>query len=894
MIGQTIGHYKIVEKLGAGGMGEVYRAEDTTLKRNVALKVLPPDLAASQERLERFQREAESLAALNHPNIVMIHTVEEAEGTRFLTMELVEGKQLSALIPKGGMALERIFEIAVPLADALAAAHDKGVIHRDLKPGNIMVSTEGRVKVLDFGLAKLRQEAAPAETSEVPTEPLTEEGNILGTVPYMSPEQLESKELDPRSDIFSLGVILYEMAIGQRPFKGDSSVSLIFSIARDTPPDVDTIRGELPHHLSRIIAHCMEKDPEDRLQSIKDVRNELKSLKKETESEAISASRVSAPPPTPRLRWRWPLVVSAAAVVLSLVLYLAPGSQPRAPKEGGARSQESTSDAASDIVRTPERKMIVVLPFKNFGSPEDDYFTAGMTEEITSRLAMVRGMGVISRSSAVRYADSDKSTKEIGAELGVDYVLEGTVRWAQEGYGDRVRITPQLIQVSDDTHLWVDTYDRVIADFFALQLEIAESVITELGVTLLDTERQLLAVELTENPAAYKAYLKGLEISYRSSTSDSWFERPRRAAKMFERAVTLDPTFARAWAWLSRMKALEHMWGGTEPGLIPAAKAALDQATELAPEDPYVRLASGYYKYYGLRNFDRALQEFEELAKELPSDAEVQVAIGAILRRQGAFEKSIAALKRALVLDPQSAWKFSELAHTYRTQRRFEEVFRSQNRAISLDPDNATFYVEKANYLRYAGNLEAARRLLSQAPVTDPMHESWFWQEFFDRNFEAALSHAELMPRGDPLENVSVDWLRCLALFQLTRPEETEEVLLEAVRKAEALVDSGSTFAGHFLGGFYAGLGRKEEAIHAAQQQIALYANDLLLGPLAEEELGYLYALMGEPEAAVGIFDRLLATPYWQSITVERLSIDPRLDSLKSHPGFQAMLRKHE
>jgi serine/threonine protein kinase len=309
-------------------MGEVYLAEDTTLKRQVALKVLPAELAASQERLERFQREAETLAALDHPNIVTIYTVEAAglragrpttedstETIRFLTMQLVEGKRLSDLISKGGMPLERIFEIAIPLADALAAAHEKGVIHRDLKPGNIMVTDEGRVKVLDFGLAKLRPELDAGEATSLPTEPLTAEGRILGTVPYMSPEQLEGREIDARTDIFSLGVILHEMASGERPFRGDSSISIITSIIRDTPEEIDTLRTELPHHLARIIRHCLEKEPRRRYQSALDVSNELEDLK--TESASGEVWRVRTSPPSRRRAMLWGGLAAAGILLLA-------------------------------------------------------------------------------------------------------------------------------------------------------------------------------------------------------------------------------------------------------------------------------------------------------------------------------------------------------------------------------------------------------------------------------------------------------------------------------------------------------------------------------------------------------------------------------------------------
>jgi len=294
LIGRTLGHYRVVEKIGEGGMGVVYRAEDTSLKRHVAIKVLSPELAGSQERLERFRREAETLAALDHPNIVHIYSVEEADGLPFLTMQLVEGKRLSELIPKAGMQLERIIEIAIPLAEALAAAHEQGVVHRDLKPANIMVASDGRVKVLDFGLAKLRPQEKPSQATQLPTEPLTEEGRIVGTLPYMSPEQLEGRNLDQRSDIFSLGVILYEMATGDRPFKGDSSVSLILSIGRDTPPEVDTLRADLPHDLARIIRRCLEKNSDQRFQTSRDVCNEVCDLKRESQDAATSWPSVHA------------------------------------------------------------------------------------------------------------------------------------------------------------------------------------------------------------------------------------------------------------------------------------------------------------------------------------------------------------------------------------------------------------------------------------------------------------------------------------------------------------------------------------------------------------------------------------------------------------------------
>jgi serine/threonine protein kinase len=329
MIGQTLSHYKILEKLGSGGMGDVYVAEDTKLHRNVALKILPPEMA-TEERRQRFEREAQAIAALNHPNIVTIHSVEETEGVHFITMELVKGKTLTELIPKRGLPLAKLLEIAIPLADAVSAAHEQGITHRDVKPDNLMVSDEGRLKILDFGLAKLKQEAA-AEVpgSELPTEHRTEEGRILGTVAYMSPEQAEGKTVDHRSDIFSIGILLYEMATGERPFQGDTKASLMSSILKDTPTSVTELRSDLPRDLAKLIRRCLAKNPEDRLQAAKDLRNELKELKQDVESGEVYERAAPASRP---VKW---MVGIAVAVVASAALtyFLTRGGQDTAKNE---------------------------------------------------------------------------------------------------------------------------------------------------------------------------------------------------------------------------------------------------------------------------------------------------------------------------------------------------------------------------------------------------------------------------------------------------------------------------------------------------------------------------------------------------------------------------------
>ena len=432
MIGRSLGHYRITAAIGAGGMGEVYRATDSKLGRDVAIKMLPAAVAQDPERLARFEREARSLASLNHPNIVTIFSVEEAEGSRFLAMELVEGESLDILLARGGLPLSRFFEIAVPLADALSAAHERGIVHRDLKPANVMVTREGRVKVLDFGLAKLEAAGSNPNLTSTPTESragLTSEGQVFGTVAYMSPEQARGGKVDARSDVFSLGVVLYQMVTGERPFQGESAVDMISAILRDTPPSVTDQRGDLPPHLARIVRRCLEKEPRDRYQTSRDVHNELRDLRVETlsgpvspqRSEPVAAVKPSPPKSAPGKRRVWAAVV--AALLVGLAVY-------------AARRWMSRTGSGPHAIQS-----IAVLPLDNYsGDPGQDYFAEGMTDELTSQLANISQLRVISRGSVMQFKGKDRPpTPEIARKLGVDAVVEGSVIRS----GDRVRITAQ-------------------------------------------------------------------------------------------------------------------------------------------------------------------------------------------------------------------------------------------------------------------------------------------------------------------------------------------------------------------------------------------------------------------------------------------------------------------
>ncbi len=507
MIGTSIGPYSIEKQLGVGGMGEVYLAEDSRLGRKVAVKVLPAELASNPERLARFEQEARAVAALNHPNIVTIYSVDRFEGVQLLTMEYVEGNTLDDLIPPGGMGRERFFEIAVPMAEALNAAQERSITHRDLKPANVMVTHEGRVKILDFGLAKLADSAS--ELDDQPTQILTQEGVVIGTVAYMSPEQAQARSVGPLSDIFSMGVILYEMATGLQPFRGDSSAEVISAILRDQPRPLEQLATKVPGALGHVVARCLEKNSRRRIQTALDLRNELQSI-----------------------------------------------------QGGGVEEQRGTS--------------VAVLPFADMSPERDqDYFCEGIAEELINALAKIPDLQVASRTSALQFKGSSQDIREIGRQLGVSGVLEGSVRKA----GDRLRITAQLVNVADGYQLWSDRYDRQLQDVFAIQDEISQSIAGALQVTLVPSAQRAAKRSSTTDVEAYEFYLRGRKFFHRFSRRDQEFAR-----RMFMRAIEIDPGYARAFAGIADCSAFLWMYFDRSDSHLTQADESSRRALELDPE----------------------------------------------------------------------------------------------------------------------------------------------------------------------------------------------------------------------------------------------------------------------------------------------------------------------
>jgi non-specific serine/threonine protein kinase len=759
--------------LGEGGMGVVYRAEDPELGREVALKLLPAEMADNPKRLERFRREAKAVAAINHPNIVTIHSIESVETTHFLTMELVEGESLDHLIPPGGMPLAKVFEIAVPLADALSSAHESGIVHRDLKPANVMITGENRIKVLDFGLAKLVEDpdsetGDPALTA-IPTE-LTAEGMVMGTAPYMSPEQVEGRAMDHRTDIFSLGIVLYEMATGKRPFAGDTAAALVSSILRDEPPTVTEINESLPRHLARIIQHCLEKDPEARYQSAKDVRNELKSLRREVDSGSVTTGSGATPiSPAPRPKGArkyglWAAAGLTAIVILAAGWWLGRGGV-RAPAVADVRTGGLSADLASATGRdTPS---VAVLPFANLSAdPDNEYFTDGLTEELISALANVEGLRIPARTSVYALKETNLDIQEIGRRLGVDNILEGSVRKA----GDQLRISTQLIKVSDGFNLWSETYDRQFEDVFVIQGEIAGNIVEALQLTLSPVEKQALRSERTTDFKAYEYYLRGRGHYRRRTRTD--FESAR---EMFSKAIEIDSGYALAWAGLA--DTYTEFWRNyesTEENLTQAEETSRE-AVELDPNLAEAHAARGFA--LGQRQlYDEAAAEFRRAMELNPRLFEAYYYYGTVAFAAGRletaaemFEKATEAAPdeiRALQLLPQIYTRLGREAAAAAANRQRVEVV---ERRLEFNPDDVPMLLDGASALAALGerqrSLEWASRILDKAGddalvlynlacLYSLAGEVTSALEALEKSYAAGLADPEWMQQDSDLDNI--------------------------------------------------------------------------------------------------------------------------------------------
>jgi eukaryotic-like serine/threonine-protein kinase len=644
--GTRLGPFEILASLGAGGMGEVYRARDTRLGREVAVKVLPAGVSSNSERLKRFEKEARSASSLNHPNIVTVYDIGESGGTSFIAMEVVDGRTLREILADGALPPKMLLAIAAQVADGLAKAHGAGIVHRDLKPENVMVTRDGLVKILDFGLAKLTQPEDPSGATQSPTvSGATEPGIVMGTVGYMSPEQALGKPLDFRSDLFSFGSIVYEMATGKRAFARGSDPETLTAIIRDEPEPIGALAPLSPAPLRRIVERCLAKSPDDRYASTRDMARDVQDLREQPTagSQAEAAPSGATPASLPARRWR-PALLAAGVVVLGLLLLgswklLRPGSRP-SEVSGRARS-------------------IAVLPFQNLGvKGEDDYFADGMTESLITDLTKIQGMLVIARNSVFQYKGRAVDVKTVGKELGVSYVLEGSV----QRFGDRVRLNAQLIDVATGYHLWADRYDREMKDLFVLQDDMSGNILAALKLKLTEPGSERSRAAPTQNLEAYDAYLRAMHLN--RSAEDA---KQEQAIPLFEKAMALDPRFALAHAGLAgayRQKLFDR-----DPRKEWEEKAVveIEKALSLDPNLAEAYSARGQLAWTRFNNYphERAVRDYRRAIGLNPNLAEAHVFLSTVYWHVGLFEKALDAVAVAGRVDPGQQFFSTGLIYHY-------------------------------------------------------------------------------------------------------------------------------------------------------------------------------------------------------------------------------------
>jgi len=665
LVGKVLAHYRILEQIGRGGMGVVYRAHDEALRRDVAVKVLPSSFATDPDRLRRFELEARSAGALNHPNILAIYDFGEHEGSPYVVSELLEGKTLREQMGGRAMPVRKAVDYGIQIARGLSAAHEKRIVHRDLKPENIFVTSDGRVKILDFGIAKLlRPEEVRVDEAKTATQSPTEAGVLLGTTGYMSPEQVRGAPVDHRSDLFSLGAVLYEMLSGRRAFEGATPADTMSAILSYDPPSLSALREDIPPDLDRTIRRCLEKSTRERFQTAWDLASDLERLAE------IKPTRTRGGP----RRWG---TIAAVGLSLALLLGLAALSD-----VGGLRTRLLRGTHASPI------RSLAVLPLANFShNPDQEYFADGMTEQLITTLAQIGALRVISRTSVMRFKGTTLPLPEIGRKLGVYAIVEGSVQRS----GDRVRITAQLIRAESDEHMWAQTYERDLRDALALQAEVAGAIAREVQAHLTPRQQQEVASTRTVSPRGYELYLRGLD-AYRR-----WDKRSEQAALEFlNQAIREDSTYAPAWATVGLVYLRDPGQFGTHDEDVASARQALDRALALDPDLGLAHAVRGEIEHEQDWNWAAAEREFKRAIEVAPSLFEAHHNYSHLLMNLGRVGESFEQSRSALALDPLNTAATLHMGWQYLYSGQYDKAIPEYEATLRLDPSYAAAYLHMA------------------------------------------------------------------------------------------------------------------------------------------------------------------------------------------------------
>ena len=873
------GDYELLEELGRGGQGVVFRAHQKSLNRTVALKVIGLGPWATEAHLKRFRREAEAAAGLNHPFIVPIHEVGERDGFCYFSMDFVNGGQLDEVVKQEPMAIRQAAELIAKVARTVHYAHEHGILHRDIKPGNILLDKNGEPHLTDFGLARL------VETESTVTHTL----DVLGTPSYMAPEQAagEHAKLSKATDVYGLGAVLYQLLTGHPPFAGGTTYETIKLVLETEPRRPRLLNPKIDRDLSTICLKSLEKDPERRYSSALALAEDLEHWLKH---QPISARHTGIV--TRGRKWvrRNPTSTLLAASLVALV------------------AAAGWIVWKSEFIRHPVTNGIAVLPFENLSNdPDNAYFADGIQEEILTRLASIADLKVISRTSTQHYQNKPRNLGEIAKQLGVANIIEGSVQKSAA----QVRVSVQLINAQTDSHLWAESYDRKLTDILGVESEIAKRIAESLQAKLTGREEQALAIKPTNNSEAYDAYLRGLSFEARAAANPTGYspDLQRKAISSYERAVQLDPNFAIAWAWLCRVDAW-YYFARFDPNSATrgeAAKRALENAQKLQPDSPETLLALGDYQYRVLRDYGAAKTTFERVSKMLPSSNEAAYGLSRVARREGHWDESVAYFERALNLDPRNVDVLTGAAVAYANLRQFPAALKLYDRALDITPNDPDVMSTKASIYQAQGNVQEAAKFLSEIDEQAPSEDTFqtkITQLRLERNYGEAirLLQARLaqfqFPSGyeKGTEQVWLAFIQRLAgdtadakviaaqardtLQQLFRDQPDNEYFASALSKA------------------YAALGEKELALNAAQKAIALMprVKDRVWGPAFEENLALIQAILGENSRAIETLTQLLKTPGDSNIyagvahvTPALLRLDPLWDPLRADPAFQKL-----